>query len=319
MRSPFTACVQSVGGIEYPMEDKRISKRQLMGYLFAPLFLVILFSPQGESAPISKPREIRVLTSFYPMHIMALNVLKDAKGIALANLAPPTVGCLHDYALTPDDMRKLEKADILIANGADMESYLFRISKKYPRIRIVELARGISLIQGEGGVNSHVWVSIGHAITQVKNLSQFMSRVDPGNASLFEKNGREYIARLESLRKEMHYGLDGYRGTPIVTFHEAFPYFAEEFGLKIVGVIEREPGSSPNARELADTIGIIKKLRVKALFSEPQYPAAAADTIARETGVRLHLLDPAVTGPVTPDAYIDTMRKNLATLKVALK
>ncbi len=146
-----------------------------------------------------------------------------------------------------------------------------------------------------------------------------MSRVDPGNAPQYEKNSREYIARLEALRREMHDGLDAYRGTPIVTFHEAFSYFAEEFGLKIVGVIEREPGSAPSARELADTIGIIKKLRVKALFSEPQYPAAAAETIARETGVRLYLLDPAVTGPATPDAYIDTMRKNLATLKVALK
>jgi len=296
-----------------------MSQRKFMKRLFAFLVLVFLFSAGVASAAASKPREIRVLTSFYPMRIMAMNVLKDVKGIALANLAPPTVGCLHDYALTPDDMRKLEKADILIANGAGMESFLIRVSKKYPRIRIIELSRGISLINGEGGPNPHVWVSIGHAITQVKNLAQFMSRVDPGNAPLYENNGREYIARLETLRREMHDGLDGYRGTPIVTFHEAFPYFAEEFGLKIVGVIEREPGSAPNARELADTIGIIKKLRVKALFSEPQYPAAAADTIARETGVRLHLLDPAVTGPVTPDAYIDTMRRNLATLKVALK
>jgi zinc transport system substrate-binding protein len=290
-----------------------------MRYLLALLVPVILFSPVRASAAAAKPWEIRVLTSFYPMHVMAMNVLKDVEGIALVNLAPPTVGCLHDYALTPDDMRKLEKADILIANGADMESYLLRVSKKYPRIKIVKLARGIPLIRGEGGPNPHVWTGIAHAITQVKNLSEFMSSVDPGNALHYEKNSREYIARLEALRREMHDGLDGYRGTPIVTFHEAFPYFAEEFGLKIVGVIEREPGSSPSARELADTIGIVKKLRVKALFSEPQYPAAAADTIARETGVRLFLLDPAVTGPATLGAYIDTMRRNLATLRVALK
>lgn len=253
------------------------------------------------------------------MHIMAMNVLKDVEGIALVNLAPPTVGCLHDYALTPGDMRKLEEADILIANGAGMESYLLKVSKRYPRMKIVELAWGIPLIEGGGGPNPHVWTGIAHAITQVRNLSRFMSRVDPGNASRYEKNGGEYIARLEVLRREMHDGLDAYRGTPIVTFHEAFPYFAEEFGLKIVGVVAREPGSAPGARELADTIGTIKKLRVKALFSEPQYPAAAAETIARETGVHLHPLDPAVTGPVTPDAYIDTMKRNLATLRVALK
>ena len=228
------------------------------------------------------------------------------------------MGCLHDYVLTPDDMRKLEKADILIANGAGMESFLLTVARKYPRLRIVELARGIALIEGAGGPNPHVWVSIGHAITEVRNLSRFMARVDAVNASAYEKNGREYIARLEALRREMH-ALDAYRGTPIITFHEAFPYFAKEFGLKIVGVIEREPGSAPTARELADTIEIIRKLRVKALFSEPQYPAAAADAIVRETGVRLYPLDPAVTGPETPDAYIETMRKNLETLKQALK
>lgn len=291
----------------------------IMKYMFILLALIGLPFPGSALDAVPKPHGTRVVTSFYPMDIMAMNVLKDAKGIALANLAPPTVGCLHDYSLTPDDMRKLEKADILIANGAGMESFLGRVTQKYPHIRIVELARGIPLIRGQGGPNPHVFVGIGNAITQVKNLSQFLSRVDPGNAPLYEKNSREYIARLEALRREMHDVLDAYRGTPIVTFHEAFPYFAEEFGLKIVGVIEREPGSAPSARELADTIGIIKKLRVKALFSEPQYPAAAAETIARETGVPLYLLDPAVTGPATPNAYIDIMRKNLTTLKDALK
>ena len=296
-----------------------MSQRKFMGSLLALLVMAFLLFPGGASGAAVKARELLVLSSFYPMHIMALNVLKDAKGIALASLAPPMTGCLHDYALTPGDMRKLEKADILIANGAHMESYLVRVSKIYPRIKVVELARGIPLIQGEGGPNPHVWVGIGNAITQVKNLAEFMSRVDPGNAALYGKNSREYIARLETVRREMHDGLDAYRGAPIVTFHEAFPYFAEEFGLKIVGVIEREPGSAPNARELADTIGIIRKLRVKALFSEPQYPAAAADTISRETGVRLYLMDPAVTGPMTPEAYLGIMRKNLATLKEALK
>ncbi|MHB8907589.1 MAG: metal ABC transporter substrate-binding protein [Syntrophales bacterium] len=288
-------------------------------YLFALLVPVMLFLPAQVWSAEAKAREIRVLTSFYPMHIMAMNVLKDVKGITLMNLAPQTMGCLHDYALTPEDMRKLEKADILVANGAGMESYLLRVSQKYPRLKVVELARGIPLIRGEGGPNPHVWLSVAHAITQVKNLSQFMSRVDPGAASEYEKNGREYIARLEALRGEMHDGLDAYRGAPIVTFHEVFAYFADEFGLKIVGVVEREPGSAPSARELAGTIRTIRELRVKALFSEPQYPAAAAETIARETGVRLYPLDPAVTGPVTPGAYIETMKRNLAILRVALK
>ena len=84
-------------------------------------------------------------------------------------------------------------------------------------------------------------------------------------------------------------------------------------------VIEREPGSEPSSRELAETIETIKGKKVKALFAEPQYPAKAAETIARETGLKVYTLDPAVTGPDDPDAYIEIMDKNLKVLQQALK
>jgi zinc transport system substrate-binding protein len=109
------------------------------------------------------------------------------------------------------------------------------------------------------------------------------------------------------------------KGTQIVTFHEAFPYFAREFGFSIAGVIEREPGSEPGARELADTITFIRKNPKALLFAEPQYPAKIADVIARETGSRVRMLDPAVTGPSDRDAYIRIMEKNLKVLREAGK
>ncbi len=295
---------------------KVMFQKKLIGLAAALAVSLVLGSWTGAAAA---QRKMRVVTSFYPLYIMALNVCKDVPGLELTNLTPPVTGCLHDYALTTTDMRKLEKADILVANGAGMESFLLKTAGRYPRLKIVELARGIPLIKDKAGPNPHVWVSVAQAITEVRNLAAFMARVDGGHASVYRKNSADYIARLEVLRQEMHARLGAYQGRAIVTFHEAFPYFAEEFGLKIAGVIEREPGSAPNAKELAETIGIIKKLRVKALFTEPQYPTAAADAIARETGLRLHQLDPAVTGPETPDAYLEIMRKNLAVLQEALK
>ena len=84
-------------------------------------------------------------------------------------------------------------------------------------------------------------------------------------------------------------------------------------------MIEREPGSEPSAKELASTIEIVKKAKVKALFAEPQYPAKAADVIAGETGAKLYTLDPAVTGPMQAEAYIDIMEKNLTELRKALE
>jgi zinc transport system substrate-binding protein len=124
---------------------------------------------------------------------------------------------------------------------------------------------------------------------------------------------------LFELRDSMHASLDRFSGRRIVTFHEAFPYFAREFGFVVTAVIEHEPGTAPSAGELAKTISVIRNAGVKVLFTEPQYPPDIAETIARETGARIFQLDPAVTGPDDPDAYIEIMKKNLEVLKVALQ
>lgn len=291
----------------------RIAGRMLI------LFLGIVILSINPMSSMASGRKLHLVTSFYPMYIMALNVLKDVPGVDLVNLAPSATGCLHDYNLTASDMRKLEKADILIANGAGMESFLFRIAESYPKLMIAELSQGIPLIKRGKTLNPHVWVSITDAIAEVKNLADFLAAKDPGHADLYRKNGQEYGKRLDALRREMHARLEKYRGTPIITFHEAFPYFAREFGLNVVGVIDREPGSVPSAKDMADTIGMIKNLHVHALFAEPQYSPAAAEIIAREAGISLHHLDPAVSGDYAPDAYIKIMLRNLESLEDALR
>lgn len=296
-----------------------MNSMRLRELIFCCLLCVIFISPAPAEQGRQKRHKLRVVTSFYPMYIMALNVCKDVPEVELANLTPLTTGCLHDYALTPADMQKLERADIFIANGAGMESFILQITSRYPYLKTVELATGIPLIKHAAEPNPHVWVSVAYAIVEVRNLTAFMARVDAANASRYQRNGRDYVTCLEGLRREIQAALKAYRGVPLITFHAAFAYFAEEFGLKLAGVIDREPGCAPTAKELAATIATIKKLRVKALFTEPQYPVAAADTIARETGIPLRRLDPAVTGPASADAYILIMRQNLATLQVALK
>jgi zinc transport system substrate-binding protein len=120
----------------------------------------------------------------------------------------------------------------------------------------------------------------------------------------------------------MHFALENIKSRDIVTFHEAFPYFAREFDLNIVAVIEREPGTSPSPKELEETIRIVKGANVKALFAEPQYDAKSAKTIANETDAKIYTLDPMVTGDGSKDsidAYITGMEANLKSLIEALK
>jgi zinc transport system substrate-binding protein len=265
-------------------------------------------------------KKIKLVCSFYPMYIMALNVVKDVPDVSVSNLTPPRTGCLHDYTVTADDMKKLAVAKVFVANGAGMESFLDRVITQYPQIKIIKLADGIPLIKSEGeeGDNPHVWVSIPLAITEVNNLGKYMEKFDPAHADLYRKNTEAYVNKLETLRQKMRTELAPYKGRKIITFHEAFLYFAQAFGLEIAAAIEKEPGSEPSARELAKTVDLVKRAGIKTLFSEPQYPATAADTIARETGAKVYMLDPAVTGPNDPDAYINIMEKNLEVLKTAL-
>ena len=119
-------------------------------------------------------------------------------------------------------------------------------------------------------------------------------------------------AELEELSKNIE-------NKNIVTFHEAFPYFAKEYGLNIVSVVQREAGSEPSAKELQETIEKIKNLDVKAIFVEPQYSTKAAETISKETNVKVYTLDPIVTEESKNSSYIDIMNKNLETLKEAFK
>lgn len=269
----------------------------------------------------SDNKMITIAASFYPMYILTLNVAENIPNVKVIDMTKPMTGCLHDYAVTPNDMKTLEGAKYFVVNGAGMESFLNKVIQQTPNIKIIQASKGIKLIKGEGneGDNAHVWVSISNAILQVKNIGEQLETLDPTNAISYRKNVDTYVKKLETERVKMHKALDNIKNRDIVTFHEAFPYFAKEFNLNILGVIEREPGSQPSAKELADTIDKVKKLKVKALFAEPQYSQKAADTIAKETGAKVYSLDPVVTGPMEADAYINIMDENLKTLKEALK
>ncbi len=262
---------------------------------------------------------LRIVTSFYPVYLATLNVAGGVSGVEVVNMTRPTTGCLHDYQLTPNDMVTLSRSSVFVINGAGMESFLDKVLRQIPGLVVVNASEGIGLIRGKGGENPHVWLSVTNAIVQVRNIARNLARLDPEHGALYKKNAAAYIEKLEALRAGMREGLKDIRTRDIITFHEAFPYFAQEFGLNVVAVIEREPGSAPGAREMAKLISIVRKTGVKALFAEPQYPAKSAETIARETGATVYRLDPVVTGPPAPDAYLSIMQANLRELQQALQ
>lgn len=279
--------------------------------------VLLAASGPGQAATLS-PRRVRIVTSFLPVFVMVENVAGGVEGVSIRNLAAPQTGCLHDVALTTEDMRVLSAADIFVVNGAGMEGYLDRVAGQFPGLKVVRLSDGLSLLRDAGGrVNAHLWVSPTGVLAQVKNLVDGLSLLDPDRAAAYRENGRAYRAKLEALRLRMKTSLASRARAPVVTFHEAFGYFAREFDFEVAAVIEREPGTTPGARDLAATIDLVRRRGVKVLFVEPQYPSDVAWVVAQETGARVYVLDPAVTGSDDKDAYLRVMEKNLSVLEEA--
>ena len=271
-----------------------------------------------------KEDKFHIVTSFYPMYIDAANIAQGVEGVEVINMTKPQTGCLHDYQLTTEDMKTLEMADVFIINGIGMESFMEKAMEAQKGLKVIDASKSdkINVIMNGDEPNPHVWMSVTYSIAQVKAITSQLCELDPAHEKEYKKNALDYVMKLEKLREDMHAELDTLPNKDIVTFHEAFPYFAKEFKLHIAAVIEREPGTEPTPKELEDTIGIVSKLPVKALFTEPQYSPAAAETIARETGAHVYILDPVVTGEANEkarDAYIDSMKKNMEVLREALK
>ena len=296
------------------------------------LFSLYLTGCARETIDDSK---LNIVTSFYPMYIATINIVDGANNVEVKNLTASTTGCLHDYQITTSDMIKLSHADILVINGDGMENFIEKAISTYPNLNIINASDGIKenheelfehdneemyevSDEHEHEENSHYWVSITLYIEQINNIKNELIRLDSKNKEIYIKNTDEYIKKLEELKEKMHKELDNIENKNVITFHEAFEFFAEEFDLNVVSVIEREPGTYPSSRDVARIIDLIKEKEVKAIFVEPQYSRSAADTISRETNVRVYTLDPIVTGDLNKTAYIDIMNKNLKSLKEAL-
>lgn len=268
--------------------------------------------------------KLKIITSFYPMYITALNVVDGVDGVEIVNMTKPQTGCLHDYQLTTEDMKLLATGNVMIVNGGGMESFLDKVTKSQSKLKIIDASEGIPMLKDDehGEENPHVWVSVANAILQVDNVVKGLSEADPAHKERYEANGKVYKEKLQKLQADMHQRLDKYQGRQIITFHEAFPYFAQEFNLKLAGIIEREPGSEPTPEELEETIKLIQSLGIKVIFTEPQYSSKAAQTIANATGAQISTLDPVVTGDATTDAkdaYIKVMEQNAQALEAAFQ
>lgn len=266
------------------------------------------------------PQALEVVASFTPVYALTLTIAEGAQNLSVSCMAANSTGCLHDYQITADDMKRVEQADLYIIGGAGMEgSFLDKITTQYEDLTIADSSAGASLLkEDDGAVNPHIWLSTENAAVMAGNICGALSAASPENAPVFEQNlarFQEETARLHDTYADRFAALEK---RSIITFHEAFEYLADEFGLEVEAVIETEPGTAPDPQTLSNLIDTAKSGACNAIFTEPQYPDDTAQVISRETGVPVYTLDPIVTGEMTADSFLSVFRSNLDTLLSAL-
>ena len=290
-------------------------------YVFVLVMLVcIALAGFGFTAAYEKQQDLsgtddlKIATSFYPMYVAALNVVGDAEDVQLKNLSEPQTGCLHDYQLTPEDMKLLSTADVFIVNGGGIETFLTDVAEAYPDLTIIYASEEIELYEG----NAHVWMSPSLYSDQVHHIAKELSLVSEAHAEVFEANAHAYIEQIELLEQQITALKKETEGELILSLHEAYGYLAREFGMEIVGEMNLDEERQVSAGEVADLLGVIKEQQVDLIFAEELYGKNMGDTIQAEVDVEVLYLDPITRGAYEKNAYLKAMQENIDLIHHAL-
>jgi len=246
----------------------------------------------------------------------------------------PKGGEVHTFDPTPSDLQAVAAADLIILNGLGLDEWLaVMVTDSGATAPIVELGEdleGVTYLAGddhadEGGaseepghdgeaVNPHLWLDVAYAMRYVERIVDTLSEADPGHAADIGARGEAYLARLDELDATTRDRLAGIPGADrvIVSFHEAFPYFAAAYGLTIVGTIVDAPGQDPSAGEIAALVEAIRASGAKAVFGEAQFSPDLAETVASEADVTVatDLYSDSLGDPPV-DTYEAMMRWNV--------
>jgi ABC-type Zn uptake system ZnuABC Zn-binding protein ZnuA len=306
----------------------------------------LLVTSPGCNRPIdpwggtTKPR---VLTSIVPLHCFAASIAEpDAEVRCLLTERGP-----HGAQPSPHEAKMLSSADLFVVNGLRLENFVdalvrsvgnpklqvLRAGEQIPRAQLIQTA---GFQHGDhfhaGGSDPHVWLGLDEAKIQVEAIRDALIQIDPAHAEGYRQRTRDYLGKLDELR-ERGAELKDLQGG-VVTFHDSFRYFCRSFfGPKyedrLIGSVLNVHAEQLSPQELQEQVTRFRAKQVRAIAVEPQFPKQGAETIAKEVGggVQIIELDPlenvaTVEGRsyyVDKDWYIQRMQMNIDNLKQALQ
>lgn len=302
----------------------------------------------GSKQITAEKKEVKVVTSFYPIYVMAQNLFSQTEQVEVANLTENQTGCLHDYQLTAKDMKLLSDAEVFLLNGAGMELFLEDIAAEYAELPMIITTTGLMLLEGNGhshgaveedsyenesetaqeetehakaehednvhAENGHAWMDIERYRAQVLYTKSELERLFPQYSEALSSAYEEYDEKLRELLEEKEQLEAVTRGKYVVLFHDAFAYLAESLSMEVIGSVALDEETVPSAGEIAELIEEIRYHGEAWILIEEVY-ASHAEKIVAETGARVIYLNPLVTGDGSKDSYVTGMKENFETLK----
>lgn len=298
---------------------------------------------------------LTVVTSFYPMYIATLNIVDGVEGVRLENLSEPQTGCLHDFQLTPEDMKLLSTADVFVINGGGIESFMSDVAKAYPKLDVVEACEDVALLSEDdadsdhdhdhdadtesdsdhdhdheadaesdsahdhdhGDENAHAWMSVPRYRTMVQTIASRLAKKDAKHADEYYANAKAYYAKLAVLEEKINSIKSLTNGQNIIIFHEAYAYVADDFSMNACYLLDLDEERSVSAGEIKQVIGAIKDDGVSVILAEELYGKSMGDTVSRETDVHVIYIDPLNRGEYDKDSYLYGMEHNIELIKEA--
>ena len=242
--------------------------------------------------------------------------------VRVTSLLKPNLDA-HDYEPSPADVEAIARADLVLENGAGLETWLRdTITNSGFRGPVVDTSQGVRLRMVGGQPDPHIWQSPRNAEVMVANIDRALAAADPADAAVFQANLAAYTKQLQVLDAEVQRHIDSLANKKLVTNHDAFGYYIDRYGLQFVGSVIPSFDSSAelSGRDIRDLVAKIKATGVKAVFSETSLPPRTAETIAGEAGVKVVEGEDALygdsLGPAGSDGdtYLKMIRHNTRTI-----
>ena len=291
--------------------------------LLVVAFCLAACSPSGTPSATEGPLKVVATTTVLADMIKQVG----GAGVDVTSIVPKG-GVVETFDPSPRDIVAISEADLVVMNGLGLDDWLEPVVQSAaPDVPVVRLGEGLEgttyFVDGEGRstTNPHLWLDVTNGVRYAQRIAEALAVAAPERADAFRDGGEVYEARLRELDSWVRDQVATIPpdGRKLVSFHEAFPYFAQAYGLEIVGSVIGVPGQDPSAGEVAALVDAIKRSGAKAVFTEAGFNPALATSIADEAGVAVEsdLYNDSLGDPPI-DTYEGLIRHDVERIVAAL-